>query len=250
MQGGNKTWFLLTCLGFYSAGYSQQLLRGKIQKKGSSEILIAVNITNLSRGKFNVSDLGGNYRIPASPGESVVFSSAGYLPDTIRVTQAMLAAEFPVYMIPHLVALASVRVGELSKYQIDSLQRRKDYANVLDKKHPVKLWNEKRPGDEPGFNFSPLGFFSETEKQKRRLKKRLAQEETDYYIDSKFSFIRVARLTRLTGDSLRLFMIRYRPSYKFCRTASNQDMLIYINDKLVLFKKGDKPASLRSPEFN
>jgi hypothetical protein len=243
MRGGNKTWFLLTFLGFSSTGYAQEELWGKILKKGSTEILIAVNISNLNRRKMNVSDMGGNYRIVAAPGDALTFSSAGYLPDTLIVSREMLAQAFVVYLTPHLIALPSVRVGELSNYQIDSLQRRKDYANVLDKKHPVKLWNEKRPGDEPGLNFSPLGFFSKTEKQKRRLKKRLAQEEIDYYIDSKFSLVRVSRLTRLTGDSLRLFMMRYRPSYKFCRMANNQDMLIYINDKLVLFRKGNKQVS-------
>jgi hypothetical protein len=238
MRNGRKSCFLLFFLGFSFAGYAQQELWGKTLKEGSPEILIAVNVTNLNSGKFNVSDLGGNYRIPASPGELIVFSSAGYLPDTVTVTPVMLDSSFPVYLTPHLVALAPVRVGELSNYQIDSLQRRKDYANIYNKKHPVKLWNEKRPGDAPGLNFSPLGFFSGTEKQKRRLKKRLAQEEADYYIDSKFSLVRVSRLTRLTGDSLRLFMMRFRPSYKFCRMATSQDMLLYINDKLVLFKKG------------
>jgi hypothetical protein len=33
-------------------------------------------------------------------------------------------------------------------------------------------------------------------------------------------------------------MIRYRPTYKFCRTANTMDMLLYINDKLVAFRKG------------
>ena len=238
MRIGRNTCFLLLCLGFSSIGFTQSTLNDKIYKKGSPEILIDVNITNLSRNKFNVSDLGGNYRIPAAPGDTLVFSSAGYLPDTVIVIASMLEDVYPVYLTPHLVSLPSVRVGERSNYQIDSLQRRNDYANVYNKKHPVKLWNEKRPGDAPGLNFSPLGFFSKTEKQKRRLKKRLATEEINYYIDSRFSPERVSRLTRLSGDSLRLFMTRYRPSYKFCRTASNMDMLLYINDKLLLFKKG------------
>jgi hypothetical protein len=238
MRIGRNTCFLLLCLGFSSIGFTQSTLNGKIYKKGSPEILIDVNITNLSRNKFNVSDLGGNYRIPAIPGDTLVFSSAGYLPDTVIVIASMLEDVYPVYLTPHLVSLPSVRVGERSNYQIDSLQRRNDYANVYNKKHPVKLWNEKRPGDAPGLNFSPLGFFSKTEKQKRRLKKRLATEEINYYIDSRFSPDRVSRLTRLSGDSLRLFMTRYRPSYKFCRTASNMDMLLYINDKLLLFKRG------------
>jgi hypothetical protein len=238
MRNGRKSCFLLFCLGFSSIGFTQSALNGKIYKKGSTEILIAVNITNLSRHKFNVSDLGGNYRIAAGSGDTLIFSSAGYLPDTIIISAPMLEDTYSVYLTPHRVSLPSVQVGEWSNYQIDSLQRRNDYANVYNKKHPVKLWNEKRPGDPPGLNSSPLGFFSKTEKQKRRLKKRLAAEEIDYYIDSRFSFERVARLTRLSGDSLRLFMVRYRPSYKFCRAASNMDIMLYINDKLVLFKKG------------
>jgi hypothetical protein len=46
--------------------------------------------------------------------------------------------------------------------------------------------------------------------------------------------------TRLTGDSLQLFLRRYRPSYKFCRKANSEDILLYINDKLVLFRKGSQ----------
>ena len=74
--------------------------------------------------------------------------------------------------------------------------------------------------------------------RKRRLKKRLREEERDYYIDFKFPRARVALLTGLRGDSLQVFMIRYRPSYEFCRRVSTMDMLLYINDKLVLFKGG------------
>jgi hypothetical protein len=32
-------------------------------------------------------------------------------------------------------------------------------------------------------------------------------------------------------------MVTYRPTYKFCRNASNEDMLLYINEKLKLFQK-------------
>lgn len=159
MRKGRCPCSLLIFLGLCSIEYGQQELRGKIRKKGSSEILIAVTIANHHQAKFNTSDLGGNYRIPAAAGDSIIFSSAGYLPDTVVVSVPMLDVDYAVYLTPYVVTLSAVRVGELSNYQIDSLQRRNDYKNVLDKKHPVKLWNEKRPGDEPGFNFSPVGFF-------------------------------------------------------------------------------------------
>lgn len=228
---------LLFLLTFSSMGYAQNILVGKIVKRGSAEILAGVSVINLANRKFNISDMGGNYKIPAATGDTILFSSAGYLPDTLVVSSYMLSENWFVDLTPNIVALPYVKVEEESNYQIDSINRRDEYRYLLDAKHPVKFMNEKRPGDAPGFNFSPLGYYSKGEKQKRRLKKRLLQEEEDYYIDYKFPPVRVARLTMLKGDSLRVFMLRYRPSYVFCRKANNEDMLLYINDKLKLFRK-------------
>ncbi len=216
---------------------------GTITKKGAPDILIGVNIANRSQNKYNASDWGGNYKIPAVPGDTLIFSSVGYLTDTLIAVSWMLSERYDVFLTPRIVALPSVKIDETGNYRMDSIQRRDDYRFVLDKAHPIVLMNEKRPGDAPGFSFSPFGYFSSTEKQKRKLKKRLRQEEEDYYIDSKFSPARVAQFTRLTGDSLQLFMTRYRPSYKYCRGASSQDIFLYINEKTILFR-GSEPNAL------
>jgi len=231
---------ILFALG--SDGYAQQTMTGKIEKRGTTDILIGANILNIKQGRHNVSDMGGNYRIPAAIGDTIIFSSAGYLPDTVIVAGYMLTESYLVALRPNVVRLQAVQVDESRNYQMDSLQRRDEYRHILDKKHPVRMWNEKRAADGPGLSFSPIGFFSKGERAKRRLKKRLKQEEEDYYIDSRFPVARVAQLTRLTGDSLRIFMYRYRPSYQFCRGASNQDIFLYINDRVREFRKGAGPA--------
>jgi len=229
---------LLIFIAFCPGGYAQQFLSGKVEKRGTTEIIIGANILNLKQGKHNVSDMGGNYRIAVRLGDTVIFSSAGFQPDTTVVAGYMLEEDYLVALRPNVVALQAVTVDESRNYQLDSMQRREDYRFILDKKHPVKLWNEKRAADGPGLNFSPIGFYSKREREKRRLKRRLKQEEEDYYIDSKFPIARVAQLTRLQGDSLRVFMYRYRPSYQFCRGATSQDIFLYINDKVRLFRKG------------
>jgi len=227
---------LLLLMAFGSGGYAQQFLAGKVEKRGTTEIIIGANILNIKQGKHNVSDMGGNYKIAVQLGDTVIFSSAGFQPDTAVVAGYMLEEDYLVALRPNVVTLKTVTVDESRNYQLDSMQRREDYRFILDKRHPVKLWNEKRAADGPGFSFSPIGFFSKREREKRRLKKRLRQEEEDYYIDSKFPIARVAQLTRLQGDSLRLFMYHYRPSYQFCRGATSQDMFLYINDKVRLFR--------------
>ena len=228
---------LLFIFAFPAIGFAQQELAGRVVKKGTTEILIGVTVINRNQQKSNRSDMGGNYKIPASPGDTILFSSAGYQPDTVIVSAYMFSESWLIDLSPNIVALPSVSVDEVSNYQIDSLKRRDEYRFLLDKKHPVTLMNEKRPGDGPGLSFSPLGYYSKEERNKRRLKRRLKQEEEDYYIDYKFPPARVAQLTRLKGDSLQLFLRLYRPSYAFCRKANSEDILLYINDKLSLFRK-------------
>lgn len=220
------------------ASQSRVYLSGKIRLQSSNEILAGVTVSNRHLGQHNISDLGGNYRIAVRPGDTLIITSAGYLNDTLPVSQDMLASEYTVYLHEKVVALPAVKVTENSSYQLDSLQRHEDYAWLLDKKHPVKLWNEKRPGDAPGFSFSPIGYYSKGEVGKRRLKKRLKQEEEDYYVDYRFPRAKVSMLTGLRGDSLDMFMLRFRPTYQWCRAANTMDILLYINDKLVLFRKG------------
>ena len=217
-------------------------LAGKVRSKTTNEILAGVTVRNAQLGKHNISDLGGNYRIAARPGDTLIFSSAAYHPDTLLIGQSIVGTATTIYLAENVAAMPAVKVTE-TDYQRDSIQRREEYAWLLNKKHPVKLWNEKRNGDDPGLSFSPIGYYSKEEVRKRRLKKRLAQQEEDYYIDSKFPRARVAALTGLKGDSLNQFMIRYRPTYKFCRSANGMDMLLYINDKLFFYRKQKTPAT-------
>jgi len=214
-------------------------MMGKIEKRGSTDIIIGANIINLKQGRHNVSDMGGNYKIAANPGDTVIFSSAGYVPDTVIVAGYMLEEKYLVALWPNVTRLQTVVVDETHNYQMDSLQRREENRWILDRKHPVRLWNEKRSADQPGFNFSPIGYFSKGERRKRRLKKRLLEQEREYYIDSRFPIARVSQITGLTGDSLRTFMGRYRPSYEFCRRSNNQDIFLYINDRVREFRRGE-----------
>jgi len=231
----------IVCLHFVPGASSQ--LTGKVFRKGSTEVLSGVNVKNSTTKKYNTSDLGGNYIVPAQPGDTVIFSSAGYHADTLIASKAFFARGYDVYLAVNVVVLAAVEIDPLGKYLADSIRRREEYAFILDKKHPVKLMNEKRAADAPGFNFSPVGFFSKREKEKRRLKQRLKDEEErdrQAYIDARFPRARIARLTMLSGDSLNSFISLYRPSFNFCRNSSNQDMLLYINDKLLLFRESKK----------
>jgi hypothetical protein len=225
-------------LFFSFEGFSQDLLAGKVLRKNSSETLVSVSVQNHTRKKYTQSDMGGNFRVPAVEGDTVVFTSAGYRPDTLVVRSYMFFDGFEVAMDPNVMSLKAVRVGALSNYEQDSIQRWKDYEWLKPKEKTKLLDNidRSRHGDDGiGITITPKLHSSE-EKDQFRLKKRLDQEEEDYYVDFRFSPEYVAKLTRFQGDTLKRFMRLYRPSYAFCRSAGTIDMLLYVNDSLIKFR--------------
>ncbi len=218
---------------------AQQLLTGKIKRQAGDEVLPSVSVINHSQKKTNISDAGGNYRIPAKPGDTITFSSAGYKPDTTYVNTWMFGEKdgYIVSLAPNLVELATVRVGDVSNYQLDSLKRKEEYA-WLYPVHRRRLIGSETVENGVGISISPIDYLSAKETQRRRLRRRLKQQEIDYYIDFRFPAAYVARVTGLHNDSLRDFMYRYRPAYSFCRKASNEDMLLYINERLKQYHAG------------
>jgi hypothetical protein len=99
-------------------------------------------------------------------------------------------------------------------------------------------------GQTPSYGFglvlSPFSWLSGKQQQTRQLKKDLPVQEEQAYIDFRFNKQQVARLTGLTGDSLQSFMVRYRPTYEFCRKSSESDMLDYINNCLKAYLGKEK----------
>lgn len=217
---------------------SQQMLAGRIHPRTGDEVLPSVSVINLSQKKTNISDMGGNYKIPASPGDTVIFSSAGYKPDSAFIAGWMFEEKdgYQVYMEPNPVMLPAFRVGEMSNYQLDSLKRKEEYT-WLYPVHPRKFAGNETAQNGFGIVLSPVDYFSAKETRRRRLRKRLAGQEKEYYIDSRFPPAHVAAVTGLRNDSLRTFLVNYRPSYSFSRNASNMDIFLYINESVKKYRQ-------------
>jgi hypothetical protein len=220
----------------YSGTVAQSQISGII--KSNSEILVSATIQNITQHITNISDLGGNFKISAEIGDSLVFSHLGYISDTLVVNSMMFTERMPIELKMKITRLQSVEVDEMARYRLDSLSRHQDYDDIFMGKNKKALWDNKLSGDGSGANFSPIGHWSTDEKQKRRLKERLEMDDKEEYIYYKFSN-RVPKLTGFTGDTLITFIYKYKPSYEYCRRVSSMDMLVYINDKLILFKKGN-----------
>lgn len=218
---------------------AQQFLTGKIYKANSTEHLISVSIHNITQQRYDLSEEDGSYRIQAAPGDHISFSSVGYKADTVTVTASLLTAAYPVYLDVRAQTLQAVRVGQFSNYQLDSIDRRKEYAWVYEHDNSPRVAKDRQGADGVGVTLNIFRNTSSAAKQRIRLEKRLEKEEEEYYVDSRYNKDYVAKITKLKGDSLMEFMRRYRPSYEYCRRAANVDILVYISDSYKQYMKGD-----------
>ncbi len=183
----------------FSAAVAQKKLTGNI--KGNVEILSATATISAKPGE-NISDLGGNYRIPADPGDTIVFSHEGFFSDTVVVDSFMLGDRLPIELKIRISYLKSVDVNEMSGYSLDSLSRKRFMTSRHEGTKEIKLYSyNKLSGDGRGVEFSPIGHWSTNEKQKRELKERLERDDKEEFTYlHKFSR-HVPKLTGLRGDS-------------------------------------------------
>ncbi|HXB92649.1 MAG TPA: carboxypeptidase-like regulatory domain-containing protein [Puia sp.] len=235
--------YLIAILLSSLTGWAQHFLTGTVRREGTSEILVSVSIRNISQQKYDLSEENGSYRIQALPGDRVVFSYVGYKSDTVPVTAEKMSGDYPVYLVQKPQTLQSVRVGQLSNYQLDSMARRQEYSWIYDHGEQKRVEKE-RHGDGVGVNLALFRNASSEDKQRERLKKRLIKEEEDDYVDFRYSREYITKITHLTGDSLSRFMVAYRPSYDYCRKAATVDILIFINDSFKKFMRREQSEGL------
>ena len=212
---------------------AQEKVSGKIYSRTNDSVVIAATIRNKSLKISAYSGSDGSYHIFADEGDTLIFSATGFTPDTVTVRLYMLLTPYDVTLERKVITLEVARVT--SSYSEDSLNRHNYYAGIFKKQPGVTCFNTPEYG--AGIVLSPISYFSKAAKRKRVLKKRLLQQDRDDYIDHFFPVEWVQRLTGLKGDSLNLFMNKYRPSYDLCRKTDQQGMILYINDKLKEFKK-------------
>ena len=234
--------FIILLIGVSQSATAQNKVEGKIYNSTSDTTLNGVTIRNKKLRITATSNKEGFYHIFADEGDTLIFSSAGFIPDTINVQLHMLYTAYDVTLERKIITLEMVRVS--STYSQDSLDRRNYYADIFNNKGGITGGN--RPTSGFGVSISPFSYFSSAARRKRELKKRLLKEEKDDYIDRSFPKEWVQRLTSLQGDSLNLFMFTYRPSYDFCRKTGRDEMLVYINDKLKEFKKTKNAGNKKS----
>lgn len=190
--------------------------------------LDAVSVLSTS-GRGTTTDSNGNYVITVPPKDSIWFSYLGRATAKFAVANINYFSGFDIALHVDPVELKEVRVMPRD-YKADSMQNRQDYAKIFNYHKPGFTLNDGSGGLGPGVDLNSLIEMLNRREIHRKLafQQRLVEDEHDKYVDHRFNRSIILRITRLQGDELDSFMVRYRPSYEFCVRATDYDLFDYI----------------------
>jgi hypothetical protein len=233
--------FLLLFLITGGRALGQVTLHGTVYNMYRTRPLDRVSVIS-SSGRGTITDSNGNYQITVPYDDSVYFSYLGRATIKYPVREINTLSAFDIALHVEATELREVKVMPRS-YHDDSLQNRKDYEKYFDfkKPNPFTVANNNM-GMGAGFDVDAIIRYFQFDRT-RRLKafqKRLVEDEEDKFVDHRFNPSIVLKVTHLQGDELDSFMVKYRPSYSFCKRATDYDLLEYTKLAFTEYQKDQK----------
>jgi hypothetical protein len=210
--------------------WGQVTIHGTVYNMYRTRPLDRVSVISTS-GRGTITDSSGFYQITVPDDDSIYFSYLGRATMKYPVKVINSLSNFDIALHVDPTELKEVRVMPRS-YHDDSLQNRKDYEKYFDfkKPNPFTLTDGSAGlGMGAGFDLDQIIRYFQFDRTKRlqAFRRRLEEDEQDKYIDHRFNPSIVLRVTHLQGDELDSFMAKYRPSYSFCKRATDYDLLEY-----------------------
>ena len=233
--------FILFALLFGGRVSGQEItVHGTVYNMYRTRPLDGVSVMSTS-GRGTATDSNGNYTIVVPLKDSIWFSYLGRTTVRFPVGTINYYSGFDIALHVDPVELKEVRVMPRD-YRADSIRNRRDYARIFDYHKPGFSITDGSGGMGAGVDLNSLiEMFNKREIHRTlAFQERLVEEEHDKYVDHRFNRSIILRITRLEGDQLDSFMVRYRPSYEFCVRATDYDLFDYIKLAFAEYKKDRK----------
>ncbi len=198
-------------------------------------------IIRSSSGTLAVTDSNGRYNILAGERDSLIFIYQNKPTLQFAVSQVPNSGIFDIAL--HIRVdekyrrLKEVKVYTRS-YRQDSAENRERYAKVFNYQKPGIRLNTSSYSGAAGIDLDELIniFRFKRNKQLRKMRQRLEEEEKEKFVDYRFNKAAVRRVTRLDGKELEAFMKQYRPGFEFTLNSEVVDFYQYILNASYEFK--------------
>ena len=208
-----KVYLILIILFLCSINiYAQNTLRGTVFEGNTTRKIADVFVRDINAKAIALGDKNGNFSIQTEKNHTLVFTSPGYVPDTLYL----------VDLNPKRIELAvkGISLAEVNVISNKAFDPREEYPEVYEKSK---------------FALSPSRIFGKDARDARRLKHYFDQEVKERKVDSAFNQLYVSSIIPLKGQALEDFMTMFRPSYDFVEKTPRSSMTLYINDSYKKF---------------
>jgi hypothetical protein len=227
-----KFWYsflLILLLGVSRQGYAQTI-QGMVVDSAAKQSIAFVNIKFLTQKSNLVTNAKGQFILALTKTQllhdTVVFWCIGYRPDTVACLN--LKDNMVVHLAQGMQALKGVTVRS-RKSNVDSLQLRADFKQVFE----FRKYKVIEAFSLTSINVDKLyAALSKKNKNKKKLRQILLNDEKRNYIDSRFNKRAIIKVAALNDEQMQLFMDKYRPSYNMLIKFSDYDLMIYIKKSL------------------
>ncbi len=210
--------------------FAQHPLQGQIMDADSLP-LPGATILNKRSNSGTITDAGGTFNILVRQGDTILIKMLGYLPLMYLCDRRQ--DRMVRYMKRDIVELNAINIIHYN-FQRDSLRLRQEYAREFTY-HPPRLDEVWKIKELMPFAVNINNLFKATQfrtiHKKKQFRKVLLAKEEENYIDQHFTADMVSHVVPLKGDSLTLFMQRYRPGKAFLQGASTYDVFVYIKQR-------------------
>jgi hypothetical protein len=217
---------LMMHLSFFAM--AQIKITGKITAAGTkNEPIENVSIRNLTTNQLEYSNADGTYSIAAKKGDSIRFERMGYFSYRFFIGAAADGIiKRNVILTEKKVVIEGVKV--LPKYVIDSIARAERYSKALSYQQTMTI-------------MSPITSlyqqFSKKYKDLRKFQSQFHSMEEQKFIDTKYTYELVNKVTKLEGDAAAYFMNAYPMEYNFARTSNGIEIQTWIKHNWKEYQK-------------
>lgn len=190
---------------------AQNILKGTVFEGKSTRKLADVFVKDINSKEISLTDNSGNFIIRTALNHTLIFSSPGYVSDTLFLTDLQ-----PKHIE---LTLRGINLNQVTITDSKAFNPREEYPEIYEKSK---------------FALSPSRIFGKEAKDARRLKKYFGREVEERQIDSVFNVLYVSSLVPLKGRDLENFMTMYRPTFAQAKTP-HATLTLYVNDSYKKF---------------
>jgi hypothetical protein len=212
-----------------------QSIRGEVLGIDDKQPVQDVAIENIYTSLTVTSAENGGFLIAGSGGQLLEFKKPGYKTARVRIPQGYIPSYFRILMQKGISPIANkdVYAGANNRYdpREDSIRYRELFKHELDFPKMSTLDMIK----------SPFSALSKKNRQIWQFQEDYDNFQKEKYVDRTFNENTVARFTGLTGDSLHVYMRRYRPTYEQLRGMNDYTFYNFVKTTAQRFRSRDTP---------